>query len=261
MTHVPCDGISPVALPIGPRICRHCGNIEIRGIAEIWDNHEFQIDTCCEEFHQELCAEMADDPEWAADMLRDMDTERLGCGPLRRVVDFDGGMLLDWKPVILPIGRPAARRFVLEHHEHCPPPAGDRFRASIWNGITLIGVVIVGRPVARMLPQQEWVEVNRLCVRRDIPAPLRWNACSQMYGWAAREAKRRGFERIITYTMETEPGITLKAAGWNIDGKVGRAGKSWNCPSRPRVDKTPTVPKIRWSRQLSHSRNLPVRAA
>ncbi len=237
--------------------CVFCGDEEMLEIMEVWD-HEFQIETCCVATHERACVEMQD-PERAGELLRGMDVEAL-CGlDLRRVADGGcGGLVLDWTPEIRDIGRTEAKAFVRDHHEHCPPPAGDRFRASIWNGRTLLGVVIVGRPVARMLPQDTWVEVNRLCVRRDVPSPLRWNACSQLYGWAAREARRRGFQKIITYTLEAEEGTTLRAAGWTDEGAVGRAGKSWNTPSRPRVDKTILCRKRRWSRILARPRRVPL---
>lgn len=235
--------------------CIFCGDEEVCEILEVW-GHEFQLDTCCMARHELFCEEANASPEAASALLRAMDVEALCGNDLRRVADGGcGGMVLDWKPEIRGIRRNDAKDFVREHHEHCPPPAGDRFRAAIWNGATLLGVCIVGRPVARMLPQDTWVEVNRLCIRRDVPAPLRWNACSQLYGWAAREAKRRGFERVITYTLEEEEGTTLRAAGWTDEGLFGRPGRSWNTPSRPRAEGiTPKVRKRRWTRLLVRQR-------
>lgn len=233
-------------------VCAFCGEQEFARLLEVW-GHEFQIETCCETMH-DIAAHGLADPDEARELLHAMDLEAHTGQALRRVLDDGPGLLLDWQLQVGAIAQGSAKQFVRTHHEHCPPPAGDRFRAAIWNGSTLLGVVMVGRPVARMLPQDCWVEVNRLCVRRDIPAPLRWNACSALYGWAAREARRRGMLRIITYTLETEDATTLRAAGWTCDGPVGRRGKSWNSPSRPRVDKTPTVPKVRWHRQLAKPR-------
>lgn len=70
-----------------------------------------------------------------------------------------------------------------------------------------------------------------------------------LYAEAAREAKRRGYSRIITYILETEDGTTLKAVGWNKETKT--RGGSWNTPSRARVDKAPTCRKWRYSKQLA----------
>jgi len=53
-----------------------------------------------------------------------------------------------------------------------------------------------------------------------------------------------GYRRLITYTLATESGTSLVAAGWKCLGEAG--GGSWNCQSRPRVDLHPTQLKLRW---------------
>ena len=77
-------------------------------------------------------------------------------------------------------------------------------------------------------------EVNRLCIRRDTAAALRWNAASMLYGWCAREAARQGWRKIITYTRVDEPGTSLRAAGWNQEGQ--RKGP-WLAQRTPRTFK------------------------
>ncbi|WP_457485746.1 XF1762 family protein [Teichococcus aerofrigidensis] len=62
---------------------------------------------------------------------------------------------------------------------------------------------------------------------------------------AAEEAERRGRSRIITYTLEEEIGFSLRYARWQRDDHVSKGG-SWNTPSRPRIDKSPTMLKVRW---------------
>ncbi|WP_140883806.1 XF1762 family protein [Muricoccus nepalensis] len=114
---------------------------------------------------------------------------------------------------------------------------------------------MVGNPVARGLMGRGTVEVNRLCIRRDIPRPLAWNACSQLYGWAAREAEARGFERIVTYTRADEEGGSLRACGWITEAHV--RGRSWNSPTRARTDRAPLIDKHRWSRALRPRRPVP----
>jgi hypothetical protein len=66
-------------------------------------------------------------------------------------------------------------------------------------------------------------------------------------GWAAREAGKRGFEKVITYTMDDESATILKAVGWTAEATT--KGRSWSAPSRIREDKTPTVNKVRWACQ------------
>jgi hypothetical protein len=207
------------------------------------------LEACCPAAYETAVSEMNDDPASARAMLRAIDAEALlGCS-LRRVTDDGhGGMLLDWKLVLQPVAFRVAAAFVRQHHTHCGAPAGWRFGSAVWNGMTMIGVVMVGRPVARGFGDRGMVEVNRLCIRRDVPAALRWNACSKLYGWAAAEAERRGYPRIITYTRENEDGASLRAAGWVREARV--RGRSWNSRARARTDRDALVDKNRWSRAL-----------
>jgi hypothetical protein len=58
-----------------------------------------------------------------------------------------------------------------------------------------------------------------------------------------------GFVKIITYTLESEPGSSLKAAGWVDEGLCG--GGDWNVPSRGgRRRDQPMEMKRRWARAL-----------
>lgn len=227
--------------------CAYCGQGKLLSIAEIWSDHNFQLETCCEHLHDEVSQHLAADPKEATALLRRLNLEGLANLRARRVVDNGtGSLVLDWQIAIdSALPQKQARAFVSEHHRHCPPPVGWKFGACIRNGQTLIGVIMVGRPVARMIDSQRVLEVNRLCNRTDVPNGLTWNACSMAYGWAAREAKKRGFEKIITYTLEHESGASLKAAGWVVEHRT--KGRSWSTPGRARDDKTPTVNKLRWT--------------
>jgi hypothetical protein len=133
----------------------------------------------------------------------------------------------------------AAAAFVSEHHRHHTPPVGHLFSIGAYRGEQLVGVVIVGRPVARRRDDGLTAEVTRLCVLSDEP-----NACSFLYGKAARAALAMGFRRIGTYTLKRESGASLRAAGWTLIGET--PGKSWSVPSRPREDKHPLEPKLLW---------------
>lgn len=53
-----------------------------------------------------------------------------------------------------------------------------------------------------------------------------------------------GYQKLITYILNNEPGISLTAAGWKCIGQAG--GGSWNVPSRKREDKHPTQLKLRF---------------
>lgn len=103
------------------------------------------------------------------------------------------------------------------------------------------GVCIVGRPVARMLDDGWTLEVTRCCTDGAE------NACSMLYGAAARAAFAMGYKRIGTYTLPEEGGASLRAAGWRLLGEAG--GGEWTRRSRPRVSKHPTLVKLRWEAQ------------
>ncbi|UFN51677.1 hypothetical protein LPC08_24465 (plasmid) [Roseomonas sp. OT10] len=239
-----------------PPRCPWCGEPAMLELTEVWSDHAFLLDACCPAAHEEACAGMADDPAWARALLRRLGAEDLLGHGLRRVADTGcGQLLLDRNLAIQPIRFAAAADFVRRHHVHNPAPVAWRFGAAIANGLTLLGVVMVGNPVARALMGRGIVEVNRLCVRRDVPRALAWNACSQLYGWAAREAEARGFSRIITYTRQDEQGHSLIAAGWEREARV--RGRSWNSSCRARTDHGTPIDRFRWSRPLRPRRAAP----
>jgi hypothetical protein len=132
-----------------------------------------------------------------------------------------------------------AAAFVAQHHRHHTPPVGHLFSIGAERAGELVGVVIVGRPVSRHRDDGQTAEVTRLCVREGEP-----NACSFLYGKAARAALAMGFRRIGTYTLVREGGVSLRAAGWIVVAEI--KGRSWDTPSRRRTDKHPTEDKLLW---------------
>jgi len=230
-------------------ICLFCGGTEQIEFFEIWSDHNFMLQTCCADLHESLAHEMAADPAWAARLLRSKDVEAITGHRLRRLAD-DGccGVILDWQLRIAPVSWLLTQAFVRRHHAHCGAPAARRFGASVWNGSTLLGVVSVGNPVARAFCGRGIVEVNRLCIRRDVPRALAWNGASMLYGWSAREAAARGWNKIITYTRADEDGVSLRAAGWVQEGRV--RGRGWHSQRRARANVNAWIDKMRWSRVL-----------
>jgi hypothetical protein len=109
---------------------------------------------------------------------------------------------------------------------------------AVNDGSTVVGVIVVGRPVARHLDNGLTLEVTRCCTDGTK------NAASMLYGAAWRATKALGYQRLITYTLNTEPGTTLRAAGWKCLYETD--GGSWSCPSRPRVDTHPLQKKLCW---------------
>ena len=206
--------------------------------------------TCCEQSEEEVRWGLREDPEWARAALQHLGIEEICREKLRQIADDGcGALILDWQFRLDRIAFRDARRFIDRHHAHLPAPTGWRFGQGLWNGPDLLGVVTVGQPLARAFDRHQVVEVTRLCVRRDRPDALKWNACSALYGWAAREAQLRGFRRIITYTRDDENGASLRGAGWTREARAG--GRSWNWRGRPRTDYARPVPRWRWSRTLT----------
>lgn len=142
-----------------------------------------------------------------------------------------------------PITLEEARAFVNMHHRHNIAPVGHKFSIGLNNGEKVIGVAIVGRPIARHNDDGLTLEVLRVCVLDGYK-----NACSKLYAAAWRAAKAMGYKRLITYTLISEPGTSLKAAGWKIIGQTEYKPRGWNVPSRPRVmpERYPTEQKNIW---------------
>jgi hypothetical protein len=138
-----------------------------------------------------------------------------------------------------PVTIAEAKAFVTQHHRHHDAPTGAIFALGLSDGERVIGVAMVGRPVARMLDDGWTAEVIRVAVLDGCK-----NACSKLYGAAKRAAQAMGYRRVLTYTLASEPGSSLKAAGWTPKGL--RGGGSWSCPSRPRVDTAPLEQKQLW---------------
>lgn len=97
---------------------------------------------------------------------------------------------------------------------------------------------MIGRPVARHMDDGFTLEVNRVATDGCD------NACSALYGAAWRAARALGYRKLITYTLASEPGSSLRGAGWTVVGEV--KGRSWSCTTRPRADHHPTTDKLRW---------------
>lgn len=140
----------------------------------------------------------------------------------------------------MPISLADANAFVALHHRHHKPVVGHKFSLAAIKGGRIVGVAIVGRPVARLRDDGATLEVTRLCTDGTR------NACSFLYGAAAKAAFALGFQRLGTYIMPDEGGASLRAAGWRQVGET--PGRSWSVKSRPRVDKHPLGQRELWER-------------
>lgn len=138
-----------------------------------------------------------------------------------------------------PISLRAANAYVAEHHRHHGPTRGHKFSIGAEHEGRLVGVAIVGRPVARALDDGTVAEVLRVCTDGTR------NACSFLYArcWAA--SKAMGYDAMVTYTLaDSESGASVRAAGGVLDGHV--RGREWSCISRPRQGVAQSGDKVRW---------------
>ena len=139
--------------------------------------------------------------------------------------------------VLQPITYSEACDFIAKYHRHHLPPQGWKFGMAVNDGKAVVGVVTIGRPVSRHQDDGVTLEVTRCCTDGTR------NACSMLYGAAWRAVKAMGYRRLITYTLASESGGSLKGSGWRLIGE--RKSGTWNSPSRPRVPQ-PGQPKLLW---------------
>jgi hypothetical protein len=148
---------------------------------------------------------------------------------------------------LCPVSIGEARTFISRHHRHHTAPQSGLFAVAIAveresnedDGI--VGVAVVGRPVARAYQDGYTAEVTRLCVLEGYR-----NGCSMLYGACWRAARALGYRRLITYTLASEPGHSLRASGWRVVAE--RPAKSWaeHSKARPRVDRSPPAQRRLW---------------
>jgi hypothetical protein len=143
-----------------------------------------------------------------------------------------------------PLTLKQANEFITRFHRHHKPVQGHRFSiAAVSPTGDLLGVCVVGRPVARAVNPDEVAEVTRLATNGEK------NVCSFLYASAARAATAMGFKKIQTYILEDEPGTSLRAAGWQREATT--AGGQWtHTDGKPRRTDQPTCPKHRYARIL-----------
>lgn len=129
---------------------------------------------------------------------------------------------------LVPVDWPTCRGFCVEWHRHHKPPTGWKFGVGVADDDDVLrGVASVGRCVAIGFNDGMTLEVNR-----SVTDGYR-NANSMLYGAAARATFALGYRRLVTYTMESESGASLRGAGWRVVAqRPPRRG--WDTPSRRR---------------------------
>jgi len=150
--------------------------------------------------------------------------------------------------IVMPCTLKDAQLHVAAFHRTHRAPRGGLFALCcvVPAESRVCGVAVVSRPVARLLGDGWTCEVTR-CSTDGTP-----NACSLLYGAAWRAAKALGYRRIVTYTLDHEPGANLRGAGWvNVASTPGR---DWDdCARRHGKQSTHQVlgGKFRWEARAS----------
>ena len=135
---------------------------------------------------------------------------------------------------IVPCRLREANEFVANFHRHNGPSPVSLFSLGASDGERLVGVAIVGLPVSRVLMADGvTLEVTRCCVLDDAPK----GTPSALYGAAWRAARALGYQRLITYTLQSESGASLRGAGWKTIAErkarsdsqqwTNRVGRQW----------------------------------
>jgi hypothetical protein len=127
---------------------------------------------------------------------------------------------------IVPCSLRRANDFVEAHHRHSLRTArdGGKFAIAAAAGQRIVGVAIVGNPLSATLMDGFTAEVLRACVLPDAPC----NCNSLLYGACRRIWFEMGGRKIITYTLATESGVSLRGAGWTLAAKVkGHDAATW----------------------------------
>lgn len=139
----------------------------------------------------------------------------------------------------VPLHLREANAFVAKYHRHNLPTVGCKFALGAAHNGKLVGVAIAGRPVCRRLDDAKTLEVLR--VATDGTA----NACSFLYSRCAKIARLMGYTSVITYTLESEGGDSLRAVGAKATGPL--SSHEWSNPTRPRKrQQVYHEPKYRW---------------
>ena len=145
--------------------------------------------------------------------------------------------------VIAPCTIRRAKEWIKQTHRHLPIVNGGLFAVALESDSgALLGVAMAGHG------PQEWQGTKRLIITRVAVADGVKNGCSRLYGAICRAGKALGYKEAWTYTLPEEPGISLRAAGFEHMGMTD--GGEHSRSARPRKPAVRPEPKHRWRRIL-----------
>ncbi|RZU28924.1 XF1762 family protein [Edaphobacter modestus] len=239
----------------GDESCNFCGElVRVEVLDYFAEDRSFTLDTCCGELHEFAVTHL---PNLSRKEFATWFESSCGVGVRQIITQETPTWCVDTGLSFCPVTWQEAKAFVSQHHRNNAAPQGWKFGHGLRSCGELVAVVTAGRPVAPNIDHRKVIEVTRLCVKDLFPRKLGWNACTMLYGWVFREAERKGYQKVVTYTHLHESGVSLRAAGFFEDGLT--AGGSWHRANRPRPNAPEPSKKRRWIRDLIKSDAAPPR--
>jgi hypothetical protein len=144
------------------------------------------------------------------------------------------------KLMVVPCTIEQANAYVARMHRHHGAIPIARLAFAVADEAGLVrGVAIVGRPCNTHLDDGWTLEVRRVCTD-GCP-----NACSALYAAAWKAARAIGYRKLVTYTLPSEGGASLRAVGWKE--VKGCGGDPWKSHKRQRqINPLFLIKKTRW---------------
>lgn len=141
-------------------------------------------------------------------------------------------------------------------HSRLPKTGNSHYRVCYCavSGNRYYAVAAWSNPVARLLPQQTWLELRRFAIAADAPK----FTASRMLGWMRRDILARfpEVERLISYQdLSAHTGTIYKAAGWQQAENYKPRARGWiGWGNRPRKGRTnqAVAPRMRWELVVGH---------
>lgn len=160
------------------------------------------------------------------------------------VSDWDGQMRFSDAPpgpppsartlTVLPVSYRTAKLFVEQHHYLGYAPPGARACLGVWYGGRLMGVLMFGRPSARLEDQHNTLELTRMVLLDECPRNSESRALALATMWIRKNMHE--IRRLIAYSdpAQGHEGTVYRAVGWRLIGRT--TGGRWSRSGRQRRD-------------------------
>jgi hypothetical protein len=153
--------------------------------------------------------------------------------------------------VLCPVTLWEANDFVASFHRHNGRTArnGGKWAVGVQTDGELCGVAIVGNPLSATFMDGWTAEVLRTCTNGRAPK----GAVSKLYGACWRAWRAMGGRKLVTYTLTTESGASLRGGGWRCLGQAGTDKRGWSMKGKREWQPIYGQQKLRW--ELSTENN------